>query len=275
MDRDEQELRGRVRPLQAEARERLGAPPSPERLLAYHEGRLGTAERLEVEEGIAAFPEAGRLLLDLARFPAVEPAPEVEVPSDDEIAARWREFRAARRGVAAGRDLEHRPLAPVTPLPRRPESERPKPAQGYPRRWPVVLAAAAAALLAIGLAYFLGTRGAGPEARTNLAFAALAPAGEGEGRGSAEVELQVPPSADGVLLSLGYGSPLDSPVSLTVHDPRGRTVLRRDGLELGTGGTFLIDLPRQLLTPGVYRLEISAPGQPEPLAVYTVELTFE
>lgn len=275
MERDDQELRERVLPLQAEARERLGAPPSPELLLAYHEGRLGTAERLEVEEGIAAFPEAGRLLLDLARFPAVEPAPGVEVPSDDEIAARWREFRAARRGTAAGRDLERRPLAPVTQLPRRPGSEQPEPASRSARRWPVFLAAAAAVIVALGLAYLLGTRAAGPEARANLAFAALAPEGEGEGRGSAEVELHVPPSADGVLLSLGYGSPLEGPVSLTVHNPRGRTVLRRDGLELGTGGTFLIDLPRQLLTPGVHRLEISAPGQPEPLAVYTVELTFE
>jgi hypothetical protein len=283
VERDEHELLERVRPLQAEARERLAAPPSPEEILAYHEGRLDPAARLAVEEGIAAFPESGRLLRDLARFPEVEPDAGVAVPSDDEIDARWRQFQAARRrpaGSAAGGRAAVAPaedppaprLAPITPLPIRREPSRIDAPRR--RRWPVALALAATLLLGLGLGYLLAPRETRPAGRVNLALAALAPQSEMTSRGAEATDLEVPAAADGVLLSIGYGGSARPLYTLSVHDPRGRRILHRGDLAPDDSGTFLVELPRELLTPGRYRLELTASGEAEPLAVYDLDLIF-
>lgn len=250
MERDEL-LRERTEELQAEARRRLGAPPSPDDLLAYQEGRLAAADRLRVEEGVAAFPEAAGLLRDLARFPDVRPDPGVAVPPDAEVDARWRDFRERRHGA-------------------RPEATtRPHPAGRWLRLAAVIVASAGLGLLA---GIFLV-----PErARINLALASLSPAGEEGSRGPGE-RLRIPASAGGVLLSLGYapGGAGAPPFELTIRSAEGGIVWSRGGLTPSPGGPFLVDLPADLFEDGRYRLELAVPGAGAPAAVYDLHVEVE
>lgn len=291
MERDDQELRERIRAVQAEAGERLAAEPSPEQILAYHEGRLDPADRVAVEEGIAANPEAARLLRDLARFPEVKADPGVFVPSDEEVEAGWRAFQKARGGPTAstsgdgrsgGRDerLPAPELAGPSERLEPPRERRSGGDHGSSRRWittrrvAVVVGLAAMLLVAVGLGYRLGVQAGPPESRINLALAALSPIGGGVDRGGAVTEVRVRESAEGVLLSLSYMGAAYPSYALDVYDPAGKRVLHRADLESAEAGSFLLDLPREILGSGRYRFELSAPGEDGPLAVYVVDLTF-
>lgn len=250
MERDEQ-LRERIEELGAEARERLGAPPSPEQILAYHEGRLGPDERLAVEEGLAAFPDAARLLRDLVRFPDLEPAAGDAEPPDDEIDARWQEFRARRQPTAGAR----------------------RTASSTPRAVWSWLRLAAVAVLAAGLGYAVGSWSRAPESRVNLASAALMPVGSDTARGGEAEEVRLAEAAEGLVLSLYYPQAPPAAYRLTVHRKDGDAVLERGGLAPPADDWFLVDLPPQGLTPGRYRIELTAPGAAP--VVYELRLSIE
>src|SRR5690349_19328485 len=79
-----------VKTIMASKREELGGAPTPEELIAYHDGLLDPAARQSVEERLAVHPDAARALADLAAFPDLEGAPELP---DEEMDARWEAFR--------------------------------------------------------------------------------------------------------------------------------------------------------------------------------------
>lgn len=294
MERDER-LQERIEGMQAEARERLGAPPSPEEILAYLEQRLAAPERLRVEEGVAAFPEAARLLRDLARFPDVRPDPGVAVPSEGQVDARWQEFRERRR--AARRDGGTReggpelpggmPASGGEPVAGRPGTATTTHRSAFAQRRPATgadaergraghwLRLAALVVVSAGLGLLAGLLLAPEGGRINLALASLTPEDEGATRG-AETVLRVPESAEGVLLSLGYaGAARQAEYALTIRNAAGEEVWRRRGLTPAAGGSFLVALPADRLGPGRYRLELSAPGEAVPAAVYTLRIEVE
>ncbi len=295
MERDER-LQERIEGMQAEARQRLGAPPTPEEILAYLEHRLAAAKRLRVEEGVAAFPEAARLLRDLARFPDVRPDPGVALPSQSRVDARWQAFRERRRGArldpqsssggteplggaAATGGLKPgkpsgvqtaAPLPGATPDPVLAADSRSHHTRAL--RW---LRLAALITVTAGLGLLVGLLVAPEGGRINLALASLTPVGDSASRGEATV-VRLPESAEGVLLSLGYAAAAPHPeYTLAIRDERGDAVWQRRGLRPATGGSFLVVLPAGILEPGRYELELSVPGETVPAAAYALRLEAE
>jgi anti-sigma factor RsiW len=271
-------IRSAAEHVMSEQRDKLGPPPTPEELAAYVEGTLSAADRERVEEAIAADPAVARTVLDLESFPEVEPAPEWEGLEEPD-AGGWQRLRdrLAAEGFFAA------PVAPVASPERvaRP-APRPAPSPFSPRaaRFGFALAAGfALTTLALGVlvAWLLAARSPGAGVRRNPVVASLLPEGEVE-RGGAQEAVTVPPGAEAIVLSLALLEAPEHPsLRLEVFDAAERRVWAVGGLEPTAHGGVRVDLPRDLLAAGAYRLELvaAAGGRRVPLATYRLRLVFE
>ncbi len=242
------ELKAAARAVMAARRERLGDPPTPERLLAYKDGLLDDVERQEVEEKIAAFPEAARALADLEAFPDVDAAEGVEEISDEELAAHWLRFHER---ITTG---EARPAEVIEIAERKALA---------PRRWPSLSRLAAAAILAFGLGLGSGlvidraVREPLPPAAVNVTIAYPEPEGTAAERSSVPTVVELPESAGAWVLVLGLvDGPAGADYSATIEDPQGVEVWTADGLRPTAAGTFHLVFRRDFLPPGDYRLSL-------------------
>lgn len=103
MSKNDSDLATAVKALAREARHQMGPAPTPEELVAYHDGGLSEAERERLEERLAVDPEAARVVLDLDAFPGVEPVDASRRLTPEQSAAQWRALR---------RELEQSDLIP-------------------------------------------------------------------------------------------------------------------------------------------------------------------
>jgi hypothetical protein len=245
---DDTNLQAALEAIMASRRDELGDPPRPAELLAYRDGTLSDAERLAVEEKIAAFPDAARALLDLAAFPSVAPAPGVRRVTAEEVAADW---PALRRRMAA----ERRASTGGAPV---------------PGPWPS--SARAAAALAAGL--FLGgvgglLAGRGPLARPEQPTAGadlVVLSDEGSVTRSVAGRL----FADRpLLLVLDTGGVQPLPAyAVRLRREEGEIVWQDDAVAPTAEGALTLLLPPGFLTGDTYLVEIAEPGREEPLVSF-------
>lgn len=71
------------------------SPPTSRMLVDFRAGRLGKAERERVLEWAAADPGVARELLDVMRFPEIEPRDGDEALDREARERAWRRFLAA------------------------------------------------------------------------------------------------------------------------------------------------------------------------------------
>lgn len=84
--------------------------PSPEELLAYHNGELSPEAEEKLQDRIVANEDAIALLVDMKRFPNVVPGPGAPQFSDDEVTAS---MQALQRRIE--RDEEKATVVPIRP----------------------------------------------------------------------------------------------------------------------------------------------------------------
>jgi hypothetical protein len=239
----ERDLKVAVRDLAQALESELSAHPSHDELLAYAAGALDAAEQDRIEDHLALCRKCAQTVLDLAVFANEGPDEELEEERLPEsvLAAEWARFRRAatphppspfRRLVAA--------TAPVLPY-----------------------ALAASLLLALGLGW--RTIRLGEEVRqlsaprSDVYITDLAPVGSGTSRERGASDVVRPPAwASRVVLILAFAGPASSPeygIDLATAD--GRPVWSRQGLRPGPEGTFTLEVPRQWLPPGSYRIRLT------------------
>lgn len=252
----------------AERRQRFGARPSEDDLIALRAGALPEDDRQRLLEQAAVDPEVARALFDMLRFP--EPAGDEDAPSDEAgVGQRWQALRD--RLVTEG-DLRAAETALPVPasMPTATQPGTPAPSAAgepvvMPRRstW---LPLAAMFILGLGAAFLVarfrdpGTLGPTAEPRINLPIVELLPIGDDGGavRGSAEV-VAVPADAEGLVLALAVPdlprAEHREPYTLELDRGDGTTSTLQ-GLIPGIGGVFVLDLPRGAWTAGRNQLRL-------------------
>ncbi|MEA2603497.1 MAG: hypothetical protein QOF89_4489 [Acidobacteriota bacterium] len=234
---DERGLTTAIRELAAMMEHGLRDHPAPGELLDFVAGDLAAAERERIEEHLALCRDCARVALDVAADPGLQPVPPGELVTEEELAAEWERFRAAvssappvRRAVAMS---------------------------------PFAWALAASLLLGvIGLSWRMGElarevrRLSAP--RSDVYVAELVPAGSGRPRERGEGDVVRPPAwVSRVILILDFAGPASSPeyaIELATADSR--PIWRRQGLRPGPDGTFTLEVPRDWLPPGTYRIRL-------------------
>lgn len=258
--------------------------PSPRQLSHYQRGELSAADTETLQDHLAQCPECAELVLDLDGFGDLGHDAEGEL---------WEGRKTAVWDALSASITDHHGSAPT--------------AASLGWRW-APLAAAALLALAVGLVGWLAVQHQGAElARTKEQLAEmgerLAQAGQRiadlEG-GSAESPQLVVPSLDLFPPSFQRGD-AGSPTLVMPHQarffllelhttdtdsqpdyrlsivrPDGGEVWSGHGLQRTPGGSFRIAVPRQLLTPGHYRLELYGLGEEARLlAEYELEYELE
>lgn len=262
MNRGSGPLAAAARAVLARRRRELVTPPSPEELIAYHEGRLAPTERERVERALGAFPEAARALRDMAAFPAVAADQPADRLSPEQVAARWQAFRRRLAGAREAGEVESGGAIAVggaaassgPPVARR-RTFRPG------LRWLIPATIAAVVLLA-AVAVWRSGRSA-PRPAVNVAMATLSPLPAPGERGGAGREVSLPAAElrSGLLLRLDVvGVERYSEYRLAVAGAEGRVSWRASGLRRRPDDTLTVFLPPALLAPGRYRLELSGVG---------------
>ncbi|HRC86894.1 MAG TPA: zf-HC2 domain-containing protein [Thermoanaerobaculia bacterium] len=215
--------------------------PEPELLARLHRGELAGEQAEALREHLIGCRPC------FARYHSPEAFAAPGPGSDFELAAFWRSLRP-RLMEARQEKAPHR------------------------ARWPLALAAGLA-LACLGLAFWAllaqshlaASRRqlaelAGPQA--NARIYDLKPVGSMRGGSGAPLEV---PQGGFTLLLAPQGSPSGATYSLVIQDAAGREVQLIRGLAPDTeDGTLAVWLPRGLLAPGKYRLELYRDGEPAP-----------
>jgi hypothetical protein len=272
-------------------RERFGAPPEDEELLAYAAGELPAEAAARVREYVALHPE----LVPVLAGPVPDPDPAMPGDpaylSDEELEQDWQALEA-RLGK----------LAPVLPHARAAAARPEPPAVSTPaaaspgavvqlRRavqgWRLSTLAAGLLAAVLGGLYFDSAREVrqlaeearqprvGPEHRL------LLPDGRrGAGGEQPAIPVPLPPDARDLLLMPtlinhpAYPSYRLEVVALPEDGPE-KPIWSLPGLVRRRDDSFEILVPRDALDPGRYRLELYGEGRQEPLATYTVQVLSE
>lgn len=242
---------------QLAARRREAQPPlTPEEILGLARGELEDARRQEVAERLSVEPEATQALLDVHRFPVVEPLAEGHQLGEFELEAQWRRLHG--RLEREGRLSRVRPFA----------------SRALP------LAVAALLVLTLGLGGWVvslrqqvdGLRGPrpNPEVISLLPEDGTVRALAGDGEATA--------AGGRLVLILNHGgSGAQTDFRLDVNAPDGPTLFTVEGLERRPLGNFTVELPTDLLPPGEVQLVLFGltDGRWEPLDSYRVRIGAE
>jgi hypothetical protein len=254
-----------VRRMAAEARERLEKHPSPDQLVAYEAAELSETEASEVREHLAVCHECSRAVLDLASFPKIEPRPGVELLSSEEEETQWRRVldRIAQEESEVG--------------------TRDGSGASSHKRWrPLQLLAAMLAVASLALGFWvvrLERQRAIEEGPTaNVYVAELSPLGASVPRG--EQIHRAPAGMRSVLLLLSVADLRtfdDYRLTVRRDGPEGELAWEKDGLVRGPQGGFSINVPRDSLPAGRYRLILEGVSgeASETLAQYDLRIEYE
>jgi anti-sigma factor RsiW len=241
-----------LKAIMAARREDAGASPTPEELLAYRDGKLEPEERRRLEERIALYPDAARVLADLAAFPDVEAAAGTPELSQADVEARWQAFRRRLPDLPAAPGATEREGVRASGPGAAPLSRGSRPG----------LRLAAAAILGLVAGWVAGSRELAVHGRSgsaiNVSIAELTPAG-GEGLRSAPSPVEIPEGSEELVLVLG--APAREPVGIRGYaaelvDAGGRRIWSRQGLRPTALGTFRLAFRRGALDPGVYQVRL-------------------
>ncbi len=247
--------------------------PSPEDLLSYQAGDLDRQAAERVLRHLAACSQCTRTVLDLESFPEVEPVDADRAVSSSDVAERWSRFEERlQREPERGRHrvAEEKPLGFFARL------TRPWHSLAFTR------AVATALLMAtVVLSWTLLERLPQPvdgSPRINLALTELAPSEDSGQRGQAPA-VRLPAGTSGVLLTLALLDPRTFPAYAIdmVSEATGDIVWHRDDLQRNPEGIFTVQLPREFLPAGSYRIDLRGVDEEseQPLASYRVELVLE
>jgi hypothetical protein len=257
----ERDLKSAVRGMAQAMESSLRAHPSEDELHAYASGALDAAEQDRIEDHLALCRECTRTMLDLAALPegGLETVNEERLPGSV-MAAEWEHLR--RRTLA---------LAPPSRLRRLAATMSP------------VLPYALAATLAIALGLGWQAVRLGKEIRrlsaprSDVYVTDLAPIGSGSLRERGEKDVVRPPAwASRVVLILAYNGPVSHPeYGIELARVDGRPIWSQRGLQPGPEGTFTVEVPRQWLPPGVYRIRLTGMGSAAEHEVARYELRVE
>ncbi len=266
MNDREPSFRDAVKELTSAARRQTGKPPSPEELIAYQDGTLPEADRGRVQNQLALLPESAQTLLDLvllSKMESPEQGAEVEgyVPDWAHLKAR---LKADEPTVSEART----------------ES-----ATAHVRRWQVwALAACLPLLLGLGGLVWLQERELAEHSRPriNVHQVHLSPLAQQQQRvGSGAQVVTLPASGNHLLLILNIGDRgVFSDYRIEISEAAlagGRLLWRTDGLVSSAYGTFNLEISRNFLGPGDYRLRLYGLGgdREEVLADYWVRFVVE
>lgn len=228
-----------------------GGHPPPDELLDYHEGALSPGAEERVREHLVHCRECSDAVLDFAAFPALEPPEEGRRLTKRNLDERWRELSLELDRRARPAWQRHEVLLPLAAV--------------------LLVAAVALGAWGVGLQRQVAEL-QGPRSDTYL-VADLRPEGR-TFRGGGEV-VEVPAWAErlAVLLPVAPGE-LEglSDFTVTVRGPRGGTVVEGVRVRPNPEGDFTLTLPRRLLPPGEYRVELRGArgGERVPVARYPV-----
>jgi hypothetical protein len=226
----------------AEARKRLGPPPTEAELDAYMHGGLPAAETERIEELLAIYPEFATAAS--APFPATVPQPgDEDYLAPEELEADWISLREKLRrepGTGTG------------------------PRRILPFRRVAEAATAAAAVGFVVLFFYVqsraGRQAAEPRINVRVAPPVVLEPGESRGNGVGDSALTLAAGADEFPLVLPLTGQTAYPdYRLELVEVRGaaeRTLWSRDGLRRFENDTLAISIPRTFLAPGVYRLVV-------------------
>lgn len=235
----ERDLKAAVRDLAQAMEGGLRTHPSHDELHAYAAGALDAAERDPIEDHLALCRECARTILDLAVLAEEEPEELAkERLPESRLAAEWERLRSA--------------AVPASPVRRLVAAT--SPALPY--------ALAATLLLAFGLGWW--TIRLGEEVRqlsaprSDVWVADLVPTGSGSPLERGENEAVRPPSwANRIVLILAFAGPASHPeYGIELASADGKPIWSRQGLRPGPEGTFTLEVPRQWLPPGSYRIRL-------------------
>lgn len=234
------ELTGLLRDVTRERRPTLSDHPSPDELIAYHDGAITEEEKDAIRSHLALCHECTRAVLDLDGF--FNAPPRIEL-SDEKVDHAWTSFRSAASSL----------------LPWRRRSARSA----------ELLVAAALLALNLGLGVLLVQR-SGP--RTDLHLADLSTFDVRLSHEVEKIELRPPPGAKRLVLVLEVPEiPIFPTYRVRLYALAGgseKRVWSRDDLVPSADSKLVIDLPRRLF-PDTFRIELSSDTDPpELLATY-------
>jgi hypothetical protein len=286
----------------AEARQKLGEPPTAEELQAYLRGDLAAPAAARVRQLLVYYPELANALDLPFPLPGEGKPGDLDSLSDEELAQDWATLQArvaSQPGdaVSAPRPAESvENLPPPTPIRGR-LRRQPEPWSRGLRRWQ--LSTVAASLLAVFLGGLLlrsqwQLRDALTQPHTDLEHRLLLPDGQ---RGGTAEQPAIPLPAEAKYFLL-IPALIDQPPfpdyrldilevregssqaiwSSTDLEPKKdvRIIWSGTGIHRRTDDTFEIWVPRAFLKPGKeYRLVLYGVGSgaKKPLASYTVRLS--
>lgn len=210
--------------------------PPPEKLTAYHAGRLPAEEEAAVREHLAGCPECAALVLELDSLYGETPPPAGDDPVDLQAAAAWQRLRS-------------RLFAPPAPAP-----ARRRPARIAP--W---AAAAALALVSVALAFWVTAQrqiiADLRQPRVNPPLVNLAPVGSLRQATEEPPVVRFPAGASRAWLILNPEAQLDATsYRVELLTAEGRSALTLADLQPSEAGNFRLELPRELLPAGTYRV---------------------
>jgi hypothetical protein len=230
-----------------------GEPPTAEEVLAYFDGELSDADEARVRELLVAYPEMARAAT--VPFPSDDARPgDPGFLSEAELSKRWESLRRRIDQPRGARVLQF---------------------------WQA--AAAIAAVLAIAFGSLLWQSQVNARRLTAQAGqpqvipdeVVLEPDGR---RGPGEAATTVTPEGNSYLLVASVLNPEHYDkyrLEIAVVTPNGpRTVWQSAALTRRPDDTFLIDVPRAFLPPGLYRVVVygSKGGPEEQVAGYSVRV---
>lgn len=213
--------------------------PSPERIAAYHEHRLGPEEAEEIREHLAFCPDCAAELLAFASLLDGDEESNPEVPRG-ELNAAWGRQKA-RLFLNPPAVLAERRKSPIS------------------SRWAWATAASmglAAALLAFVVVDQRRTIEQLARPQANPPLVNLVPAGSVR-QGLPEVaELRLPADAERAWVTLNPAAELDLPsYDVEVVAPKGEVVLRFEDLRSSEAANFRLEIPRAVVAaPGDYKI---------------------
>lgn len=248
----------------ADRRRHLSAPPTPEEIIAYRDELLDVETGAEVEAKLAAFPEAGRSLIDLSLFPENRPAPDRSELTDERVEASWQRFRERvkkRKSSAAEKDPEktsnsvERLAATRITLERRPSALR----RNRDR-----LLLAAGLLFALGAGWTAGLVSfetfrakSGPKTTPQVVASVtqLFPPDHRRERGG-ETTIREPTAGLAVLMLTLPGEAQGHSMAAILRNGSGESVWSAESLEPTPEGIVHLGIPPGFLAPDRYRLAI-------------------
>ena len=250
--------------------------PGPEDLFAYLDRKLRVDDAERVREHLAFCPHCSRLVLNLKRFPGVRPL-QGKSPSRGAVSRAWKDFRDR---------LDEGELEPEESEEAVPRANAPLvlwPPVGFQKVLPAI--AAALLILCLGLSGWVVSLRQKIETvsqpKVHVHLTDLVPVGEAAIRArDSRVEVRVPEWADRLVVILNLfesGSYAEYHADISEAPPTGRRqVWSHQDLRQSPDRNFVIELPREFLPAGSYRIDLFGVegGQRVRLAEYLLALDF-